>query len=67
MIARRFKNPGDCDKALELVYASDGIQKTRFLANKHCEEAVKQISTLKDSPERQGLILLTSDIVNRKK
>ncbi|RXG57343.1 Decaprenyl-diphosphate synthase subunit 1 [Armadillidium vulgare] len=67
MIMRRFQEPDDVSKALEYVIKSDGLEQTKFLALKHCQEAMRQISFLKPCPEQRGLILLTNDVVNRLK
>ncbi|KAB7499728.1 Decaprenyl-diphosphate synthase subunit 1 [Armadillidium nasatum] len=67
MIMRRFQEPDDVSKALDYVIKSDGLEQTKFLALKHCQEAMRQISFLKPCPEQRGLILLTNDVVNRLK
>lgn len=67
MIMRRFQEPDDVRRALEMVSKSDGLEQTHFLAQKHCQEAVKQISLLRPSQEQQSLIAITDSIINRKK
>lgn len=39
MIQRKFKNEGDVSRANELVYNSDGIERTRQMAAEHCKLA----------------------------
>ena len=65
MIMRRFQEPGDAQKAFELVHKSDGLQQTQFLARQHCQEAIKVISTLKPSEEQKALITITDKVLNR--
>jgi decaprenyl-diphosphate synthase subunit 1 len=49
MIARRFQKTGDVEAAFEAVHNSDGLERTRELAAKHCSEAALSIESLKDS------------------
>ncbi|XP_045118501.1 all trans-polyprenyl-diphosphate synthase PDSS1-like [Portunus trituberculatus] len=65
MIMRRFQEPGDVQKAFELVHKSDGLEQTQFLARQHCQEAIKVISTLKPSEEQKALITITDKVLNR--
>ncbi|XP_076031903.1 all trans-polyprenyl-diphosphate synthase PDSS1-like [Oratosquilla oratoria] len=65
MIMRRFQEPGDVQKAFEYVHKSDGLDQTQFLAEQHCQEAIKVISTLKPSAEQKALISFTDKIINR--
>ncbi len=46
---------------------SDGIRQTKFLAEKHCEQAVRVLQRLRPSRERDGLELLTRKVLNRLK
>ncbi|KAK4316742.1 hypothetical protein Pmani_012122 [Petrolisthes manimaculis] len=63
MIMRRFQEPGDVQRALELVHQSDGLEQTVFLARQHCQEAIKVINSIKSSPEQKALITLTDKIM----
>ncbi|XP_002738102.1 all trans-polyprenyl-diphosphate synthase PDSS1-like [Saccoglossus kowalevskii] len=65
LIMRRFSEPGDVEKARRLVAETDGIQQTRYLAQQYCNEAIKQISGLAESPARKALVTLTHKILNR--
>lgn len=67
MIGRRFSEPGDVEKAYAMVLRSDGLVKTRELAQKHIDAALEQISHLKDSAEKQALIALAQMTLGRKK
>ncbi|XP_013860869.1 all trans-polyprenyl-diphosphate synthase PDSS1 [Austrofundulus limnaeus] len=67
MIMRRFSSRGDVDRAWQYVLQSDGVQQTTFLAQRYCEEAIRQISFLQPSPERDALIRLTQIVLSRNK
>lgn len=67
LIMRRFSEPGDVDKAYKMVMESDGIENTRLLAKKHCDEALRNISCLQDTPEKKALITLTESVLIRNK
>ena len=41
LIARRFDQPGDVQRAAHCVHRSQGLRKTRELAVKHCEVGVE--------------------------
>ena len=43
MIQRKFKNDGDVSRANELVYDSDGIERTRSMAADHCKLAATTV------------------------
>ncbi|XP_028289345.1 all trans-polyprenyl-diphosphate synthase PDSS1 [Parambassis ranga] len=67
MIMRRFSTKGDVDQAWQYVLKSDGVQQTSFLAQRYCQEAIRQISMLRASPERDALIRLTEMVLTRDK
>ncbi|XP_073085155.1 all trans-polyprenyl-diphosphate synthase PDSS1 isoform X3 [Manis javanica] len=67
MIMRRFSLPGDVDRARQYVLQSDGVQQTAYLAQRHCHEAVREISKLRPSPERDALIQLSEIVLTRDK
>lgn len=67
MIMRRFQEPGDVEKAFELVHKSQGLDQTRFLARKHCVEAVKLAQSLAESPYQKGLQVVCDLVLNRMK
>ncbi|XP_072307218.1 all trans-polyprenyl-diphosphate synthase PDSS1 [Eucyclogobius newberryi] len=67
MIMRRFSSKGDVDQAWQYVLQSDGVEQTRFLAQRYCEEAIRQISLLQPSAERDALIRLTEIVLSRDK
>ncbi|XP_058039078.1 all trans-polyprenyl-diphosphate synthase PDSS1 isoform X1 [Ahaetulla prasina] len=67
MIMRRFTYPGDVQRAQEFVLQSGGIQQTNYLAQRYCHEAVKEISKLRPSPERDALMHLAEIVLSRDK
>ncbi|XP_043601902.1 all trans-polyprenyl-diphosphate synthase PDSS1 [Bombus pyrosoma] len=67
MIMRRFQEPGDVEKAFELVHKSQGLEQTKFLARKHCIEAMKLAQSLAESPYQKGLQVVCDLVLNRMK
>ncbi|CAH1113031.1 unnamed protein product [Psylliodes chrysocephalus] len=67
MIMRRFQEPGDVEKAFELVHKSRGLQQTQFLARQHCQEAVRLANLIDESPYQKGLIVAADYVLNRMK
>ncbi|XP_041736261.1 all trans-polyprenyl-diphosphate synthase PDSS1 isoform X2 [Coregonus clupeaformis] len=67
MIMRRFSTSGDVDRAWQYVLESDGVDQTNYLAQRYCQEAIRQISLLRPSPERDALIRLTEMVLTRDK
>lgn len=67
MIMRRFSSKGDVDRAWKYVLQSDGVQQTTYLAQRYCQEAIRQISMLRPSAERDALIRLTEMVLTRDK
>lgn len=51
----------------DLWFQSDGVQQTTYLAQHYCQEAIRQISMLRPSPERDALIRLTEMVLTRDK
>lgn len=64
---RRFQDPGDVEKAFELVHKSQGLEQTQFLARKHCVEAIRLAQELAESPYQKGLIVVSDLVLNRLK
>ncbi|KAG9476640.1 hypothetical protein GDO78_003260 [Eleutherodactylus coqui] len=46
---------------------SDGVHQTTYLAQRYCSEAIREISKLQPSPERDALIQLTEAVLTRDK
>ena len=67
LISRKFSSPGDVETAWSLVNKSDGLNKTRALADQYRIAAEKSIEVITDSRYKQGLILLAEKMVNRQK
>uniref|UniRef100_A0A1B0DP39 Uncharacterized protein n=2 Tax=Phlebotomus papatasi TaxID=29031 RepID=A0A1B0DP39_PHLPP len=67
MIMRRFQEPGDVEKAFELVHKSQGLEQTRFLARKHCIEAIRLAQELAESPYQKALVVVGDLVLNRMK
>ncbi|KAL2912103.1 coq1 putative hexaprenyl diphosphate synthase [Polyrhizophydium stewartii] len=67
LMERKFCHDGDVEKALELVFKSDGIARTRALAEAYCTDAISAISTLPPSLAQTALIQLTQAILTRRK
>lgn len=58
----------DFSYGLSLVLPqSDGVEQTNYLAQRYCQEAIRQISRLQASPERDALIRLTELVLTRDK
>lgn len=67
MIMRRFQEPGDVEKAYDLVHKSNGLQQTQFLAKQHCQEAIRLANLLAESPYQKGLMVAADYVLNRMK
>ncbi|KAG9356107.1 hypothetical protein JZ751_000951 [Albula glossodonta] len=66
--ANHLGKPSAADLRLGLATGpSDGVRQTNYLAQRYCQEAVRQISKLRPSAERQALIQLTELILTRDK
>ncbi|TVQ56999.1 MAG: solanesyl diphosphate synthase, partial [Spirulina sp. DLM2.Bin59] len=53
LIEREFSQAGDLEQALELVSNSQGIERSRQLAQHHCEAAIAHLKTLAPPPGAQ--------------
>lgn len=65
MMDRKFKSEGDVDHAVELVYKSSGIDRTKELARVHSELAMEAMLELDDGVYRDALIKLSHKVVSR--
>lgn len=66
MMERKFRNDGDVDRAVGLVRETDGIQRTKNLAQVHVELAIESILTaLSPSVYRDALVHLAHRVVDR--
>eukprot|EP00088_Acartia_fossae_P050831 TRINITY_DN5703_c0_g1_i12.p1 TRINITY_DN5703_c0_g1~~TRINITY_DN5703_c0_g1_i12.p1 ORF type:complete len:391 (-),score=106.99 TRINITY_DN5703_c0_g1_i12:428-1600(-) len=67
LIQRRFAEPGDVEKAFQLVLDSSGLQETKDLAGSHCLKAVTALEHLTESDYKAGMINLCHQVLNRLK
>lgn len=67
MMDRKFKEEGDVDRAVELVFKSDGIERTKELARVHSEIAMEALLELDSGVYRDALINLAHKVVSRTK
>lgn len=65
LIDREFSEDGDLDKALDLVYNSKGIQRSRELANHHAHLALEALNGLAISPSQKCLVELSDYVLSR--
>jgi geranylgeranyl pyrophosphate synthase len=65
MINRKFKEDGDVERARELVFQSQGIERTKNLARVHAEAAMEAALLLGDGVHRDALINLAYKVVRR--
>jgi len=64
-IEREFVEPGDLERALELINHSDGIERARKLALSHARMAAASLSCLAPSSSKDALHELTDYVVSR--
>ena len=67
LIDRKFKQEGDVDQAVELVFDSAGIARTKHLARLHAEKSMDAILELNPSEYRDALVQLAYKVVARTK
>ena len=65
LIDRKFRDEGDVELAVDYVRRSDGIERTKDLAQVHVEIAIESISGLESSAYRDSLIHLVHKVVDR--
>ncbi|XP_065193774.1 all trans-polyprenyl-diphosphate synthase PDSS1-like [Sycon ciliatum] len=65
LIIRRFSISGDVERAQEYIAKSRGIERSRELAQQHCEQALTALRHLDASDERHVLQHITEDILHR--
>jgi geranylgeranyl pyrophosphate synthase len=65
LVERRFKEDGDVEQAVELVYQSNGMARTKELAQVHAELAMDAVLALGDSKHRDALVHLAYKVVDR--
>ena len=65
MIAQEFSEPGSFEEALDLIYASDALSRTRLLAKSYAHRARTCLDILPPSEARQGLLALADYALER--
>lgn len=65
LIEREFSEEGDLEQALEMVYHSTGIEKSRDLAYKHSQLALQGLQCLPPCPATDSLQELTNYVLSR--
>ena len=65
LIDRQFSEPGDLDKALEMVRASKAIERTRELAETFARESRESIAWLPESAAQRALMELPDFVLSR--
>jgi len=66
IIKRRFKEPGDAEKAYELVMSTNGVTRAEHLAIFHAESAMDALKEFPPSEARDALVRLTEIVLTRK-
>lgn len=67
LIDRKFKHDGDIDRAVQLVEATSGLERTKEMARVHAEMAMDAILELNPSVHRDALVHLANKVVARTK
>ena len=67
LVGRKFCEPGDVQKARELVAQSDGIKQTRALAQDFADKAIDALRTWPETEARRGLEEMCERVVKREK
>lgn len=67
LMKRKFKKENDVDAAVEWIFQSSGIQRTKELAQMHAETAMESILVLRPSRYRDALVHLANKVVARTK
>ena len=67
LVQRRFSEPGDVQKAMEIINRSSGLERTAALAQHHANEAAASLMRLPPSDARAALLQLNEHIITRVK
>ena len=65
LISRRFAHEGDVERAFELVLNSNGLDRTKGLANEYGQAALDNIKTWTESTAKEELKELVNLFINR--
>ncbi|KAI1002092.1 putative hexaprenyl pyrophosphate synthase [Podosphaera aphanis] len=67
LVGRKFANAGDIDRTRHLVLKSDGINKTRALAEQYANQAIESIESFPNSEAKDGLKEMAIKTIERRK
>lgn len=65
LIERELTEPGDLEEAIALINNSQGIERSRALAESFSAQALQRLEKLPSSPSKQALMELTDYIIKR--
>lgn len=65
LIERELTEPGDLEEAITLIHNSQGITRSRALAESFSAQALQRLEKLPPSPSKQALVELTDYILKR--
>jgi all-trans-nonaprenyl-diphosphate synthase len=65
LIERELTEPGDLEEAIALINNSQGIARSRALAESFSAQALQRLEKLSSSPSKQALVELTDYIIKR--
>ncbi|TRU29140.1 MAG: solanesyl diphosphate synthase [Microcystis aeruginosa Ma_MB_S_20031200_S102] len=65
LLEREFSQEGDIEKALDLIHSSQGIPRSKELANQYGQSALKHLDCLASSPSKDVLIELVDYVLSR--
>ncbi len=65
LIEREFSQEGDIEKALDFIHSSQGIPRSKELADQYGQSALKHLECLASSPSKDVLIELVDYVLSR--
>jgi len=65
LIEREFSQEGDIEKALDFIHSSQGILRSKELADQYGQSALKHLECLASSPSKDVLIELVDYVLSR--
>ncbi|KAL1896800.1 coq1 putative hexaprenyl diphosphate synthase [Sporothrix stenoceras] len=67
LVGRKFSQPGDAERAREIVLSTDGIEQTRALAQDYADQAIASIAAFPPSEAKDGLVEMATKTLKRQK
>ncbi|KAF2858891.1 terpenoid synthase [Piedraia hortae CBS 480.64] len=67
LVGRKFSQPGDVSRARDIVAGSDGVRKTRELAEEFVSKAVGAIEGFPEGEGKEGLLAMCDRVLKRRK